>query len=68
MRLGLGESDKGLELRLGPMEKGAASEIRGDLEIPEVGGSLEVLADELTVDESDDGDYLIVRFAGLPSV
>ena len=68
VRLGLGESEKGLELRLGPMEKGAAGEIRRDLDVPEAGGSLEVLADEFVVEESDDGDYLIVRFAGLPSV
>jgi serine/threonine-protein kinase RsbW len=66
VRLGLCESDEGLELRLGPMEKGAAGEIRRELEVPELGGSLEVLADELAVDESDAGDYLIVRFAGLP--
>ena len=32
-----------------------------------MGGSLEALADELAVDESIDGDYLIVRFAGLPA-
>lgn len=68
VRLGLGESDDGLELRLGPMEKGAAGEIRSELEVPEMGGSLEALADELAVEESDDGDYLIVRFAGIPSV
>jgi serine/threonine-protein kinase RsbW len=67
VRLGLGESDKGLELRLGPMEKGAAGEIRRELDVPEVGGSLEALADEFVVEESEDGDYLIVRFAGLPS-
>jgi serine/threonine-protein kinase RsbW len=67
VRLGLDESDKGLELRLGPMEKGAAGEIRRELDVPEVGGSLEALADEFVVEESDDGDYLIVRFAGLPS-
>lgn len=66
VRLGLGESENGLELRLGPMDKGAAAEIRGDLEVPELGGSLEALADELAVDESNDGDYLIVRFAGIP--
>jgi anti-sigma regulatory factor (Ser/Thr protein kinase) len=65
VRLGLGESDKGLELRLGPMEKGAAGEIRRELDVPEVGGSLEALADEFVVEESEDGDYLIVRFAGL---
>jgi anti-sigma regulatory factor (Ser/Thr protein kinase) len=67
VRLGLGESDRGLELRLGPMEKGAAGEIRRELDVPDVGGSLEMLADEFVVEESEDGDYLIVRFAGLPS-
>jgi len=64
VRLGLGESDAGLELRLGPMEKGAANEIRAELAVPELGGSLEALVDELEVDQSDDGDYLIVRFSG----
>lgn len=66
VRLGLDESETGLELRLGPMDKGAAADIRNDLEVPELGGSLEALADELTVDESNDGDYLVVRFAGIP--
>ncbi|HEX5375822.1 MAG TPA: ATP-binding protein, partial [Solirubrobacterales bacterium] len=67
VRVGLGESEAGLELRLGPMEKGAAGKIRRELEVPGVGGSLEALADELTVEESGDGDYLVVRFAGIPS-
>lgn len=66
VRLGLGETEGGLELRLGPMKKGAASEIRRQLELPEVGGSLEALADEFSVDESADGDYLVVRFSGVP--
>lgn len=63
VRIGLGETDGGLELRLGPMEKGGASEVRRELEVPEVGGSLEALADELAIDESEEGDYLIIRFA-----
>jgi anti-sigma regulatory factor (Ser/Thr protein kinase) len=67
VRLGLGESERGLELRLGPMNKGAAAEVRGELAVPELGGSLEALADELAIDESSDGDYLIVRFAGIPA-
>jgi serine/threonine-protein kinase RsbW len=62
VRLGLGESDAGLELRLGPMERGAASEIRSELAVPELGGTLEALVDELEVEESGDGDYLVVRF------
>lgn len=64
VRIGLGDSEDGLELRLGPMEKGGAGEIRRQLEVPELGGSLEALADELDIDESADGDYLIVRFGG----
>lgn len=63
VRLGLDESENGLELRLGPMDRGAAAEIRRELEVPELGGSIEALADELAVDESNDGDYLVVRFA-----
>jgi serine/threonine-protein kinase RsbW len=67
VRLGLGESDHGLELRLGPMEEGAAGEIRTQLEVPEVGGSLEGLVDEVGVESSDEGDYLIVRFKAVPA-
>lgn len=67
VRLGLDETEKGLELRLGPMKKGAASEIREELTVPDLGGSLEALADELEIDQSEDGDYLLVRFTGLAS-
>lgn len=65
VRLALDESEAGLELKLGPMDKGAAAEIRAALEVPDLGGSLEALADELAIDETGEGDYLIVRFAGL---
>jgi anti-sigma regulatory factor (Ser/Thr protein kinase) len=67
VKLGLDESESGLELRLGPMDRGAAADIRNELEVPELGGSLEALADELAVDESNDGDYLVVRFTGIPA-
>jgi serine/threonine-protein kinase RsbW len=66
VKLGLDERSDGIDLRLGPMEPGAASLIREDLEVPDVGGSLEALADELTVEESDDGEYLVIRFAAAP--
>ncbi len=42
------------------------SAIREELDVPDVGGSLEALADELTVEESDDGEYLVIRFAAAP--
>jgi serine/threonine-protein kinase RsbW len=67
VRLGLGESDRGLELRLGPMKDGAAGEIRRRLEVPEVGGSLEGLVDDVAAEESAQGDYLIIRFAAIPA-
>ena len=63
VRLGLEERSGGIDLRLGPMEAGAAHRVREDLELPAVGGSLEKLADELAVEESGDGEYLVIRFA-----
>jgi serine/threonine-protein kinase RsbW len=66
VRLGLDERDGGIELRLGPMEAGAGSRIRGELEVPGVDGSLESLADELTVEKAGDGEYLVIRFAAAP--
>jgi serine/threonine-protein kinase RsbW len=66
VRLGFDDRAEGIALRLGPMETGAAKAILGELEVPDVGGSLEKLADELAVEESDDGDYLVIRFAAAP--
>jgi anti-sigma regulatory factor (Ser/Thr protein kinase) len=62
VRLGLDESDEGIELRLGPMERGGAGEIREELAVPQLGGSLEALADGFEIDEAGDGEYLLVRF------
>lgn len=66
VRLGLDDRD-GLELRLGPMEEGGAEHVREALGVPEVGGSLEALADDLAVEASADGEYLVIRFAGVSS-
>jgi anti-sigma regulatory factor (Ser/Thr protein kinase) len=62
VRLALAEGEQGLELRLGPMKDGAAAEIRHELDVPEIGGSLEALADEFSVEGNEDGDYLAIRF------
>jgi anti-sigma regulatory factor (Ser/Thr protein kinase) len=67
VRLGFEECSAGVDLRLGPLEPGAAAGIRKDLEVPDVGGSLEALADELAVEQSDDGEYLVIRFAAAPA-
>ncbi|HYP55948.1 MAG TPA: ATP-binding protein [Solirubrobacterales bacterium] len=66
VRLGLEDREGAIELRLGPMDPGAADAIRRELEVPDVGGSLEALADELAVNQSGDGEYLVIRFAAAP--
>jgi serine/threonine-protein kinase RsbW len=63
VKLALADAEDGLELRLGPMADGGADEIRKELGVPEVGGSLEALADELSVEGAEDGDYLAIRFS-----
>lgn len=62
VRFDLEESERGFELRLGPMEAGGAAKVRKALELPAVGGSVETLADELAVETADDGDYLLIRW------
>jgi anti-sigma regulatory factor (Ser/Thr protein kinase) len=62
VKLALEDGDHGLELRLGPMEGGGAQRIREQLNVPDVGGSLEALADEFAVEGAAEGDYLAIRF------
>ncbi len=62
IRVALADADGAVELRLGPMEPGSAGRLRERLELPEVGGTLESLADEIASEEAGDGDYLKVRF------
>jgi anti-sigma regulatory factor (Ser/Thr protein kinase) len=60
--LSIADGEEGVELRVGPMEEGAAERLRSSLELPEF-GSLEKLADEVRVEESDEGGFLIVAIA-----
>ncbi|HEY7256918.1 MAG TPA: ATP-binding protein [Solirubrobacterales bacterium] len=63
VKLGLEDGEEGIQLRLGPMEPGAAEQIREDLRVPEMGGSLETLADELSVESANGDEYLLISFA-----
>jgi anti-sigma regulatory factor (Ser/Thr protein kinase) len=65
VRLAITDRDEGLELRVGPMKSGGAEQLRDSFELPEVGGSLESLADELRVEKGDDGDYLVIAIAAI---
>lgn len=63
VKLSLADSDHGIVLKLGPMQAGGAEEVRSKLAMPDVGGSLESLADDFSVASEDDGDYLAIGFS-----
>jgi hypothetical protein len=63
--LSIAELPKGIELKVGPMTQGGAERLRASFELPEVGGSLEALTDELRIEEGDEGEYLVVAISSL---
>jgi hypothetical protein len=63
--LSIADHEDGVELRVGPMMDGAAEQLRASLDLPELGGSLETLADEVRVERADEGDFLVVSIASL---
>lgn len=63
--LSIADRDEGLELRVGPMKGGGAEQLRASLALPDVGGSLEALADEVRVEHDDEGEFLVVGIAAL---
>jgi serine/threonine-protein kinase RsbW len=67
VRLSIADRPAGVELKVGPMESGAAEGLRESLTLPDVGGSLETLADEVRTEADEDGDYLVVGIAATAS-
>jgi anti-sigma regulatory factor (Ser/Thr protein kinase) len=63
VRLSIADRPEGVELKIGPMESGAAAGLRSSLTLPDVGGSLETLADEVRTEADGDGEYLVVGIA-----
>jgi anti-sigma regulatory factor (Ser/Thr protein kinase) len=63
--LSLADRPEGVRLRVGPMRKGAAEQLRASLDLPQVGGTLATLADELRVEQDDEGDFLVIGIASL---
>ena len=61
-RFAVGDGDGGIDLRVGPLPEGASERLRSGLSLPEVGGSLEKLADQVSVEDGEAGEYLVVRF------
>ena len=65
VRLSIADREEGVELKVGPMMDGGGERLRASLELPEVGGTLETLADEVRVEERDEGDFLVIGIAAL---
>ena len=63
VKLSIADRPEGVELKIGPMESGAADGLRSSLALPEVGGSLETLADEVRTEADGEGEYLVVGIA-----
>lgn len=63
--LSIADREEGVELRVGPMVGGGAEQLRASLELPDVGGSLEALADEVRVEQGDEGEFLVLGIASL---
>jgi anti-sigma regulatory factor (Ser/Thr protein kinase) len=61
IRMVVEDGDGSIRVRVGPMQEGAATRLRSELEIPGLGATLEKLADEVSVDEDSEGEYLSLR-------
>jgi hypothetical protein len=65
VRLSIADRPEGVELRVGPMASGGAQSLRESLTLPEDGGSLELLADEMRTESGDAGEFLVVGIASI---
>jgi anti-sigma regulatory factor (Ser/Thr protein kinase) len=61
IRMVVEDGDGSIRVRVGPMQEGAAARLRSELEIPGLGATLEKLADEVSIDEGSEGEFLSLR-------
>jgi serine/threonine-protein kinase RsbW len=61
IRMVVEDGDGSIRVRVGPMLEGGAARLRSELEIPGLGATLEKLADEVSVDEDSEGEFLSLR-------
>jgi serine/threonine-protein kinase RsbW len=57
VRMMVEDGDGSINVRVGPMQEGAADRLRSELEIPGLGATLEKLVDEISVDHEPEGDF-----------
>ena len=60
-RLAVSEEQGSFEVRVGPLEPGAARRLLDGMRMPSFDASLESLADEVRIDAVDDGELLAIR-------
>ena len=63
--LSIADVDSGVELSVGPMQGGSAERLRESLDLPDLGGSLVSLADEVRIEQGDEGEFLVVAISSL---
>ena len=63
--IAIGQTEGAIEVRIGPLRVGAAERMLEAMELPDIGGSLRALADEVTVEPEEDGEgeRLLLRIA-----
>ena len=57
IRMVVEDGNGSIDVRVGPMREGAAERLRSELQIPGLGATLEKLADDVSVDHADDGEF-----------
>jgi serine/threonine-protein kinase RsbW len=62
-RIAIAEEEGAFVVRIGPLEAGAGQRLRDGMKIPELDASLEGLADEIRVEETGDGELVVMRVA-----
>ena len=63
--LSIADVDDRVELSVGPMQGGAAERLRATLDLPDLGSSLVSLADEVRIEQGDEGEFLVVAISSL---
>ncbi len=63
--LSISDGDGGIDLRIGPLTEAGATRLRDGLTLPEIGGSIEAIAEEVRTEKLDGGEYVVYRIAGL---
>ena len=62
-RIAITEEEGAFVVRVGPLERGGGQRLLDGMKIPELDASLAGLADEIRVEEADDGERVVMRIA-----